>query len=312
MRMRVLVTGGFGNLGSWLTRELLQRGHAVTVTTSSGRRPPEFQAAEAIELDLTDPVRTDESLRGRAFDAVIHAGSLNDGFLEGYHWRAYRVNTEGTSSLLHSLDRSSLRRFIYLSTFHVYGAQEGWVSETDVPAPRNDYATSHLAAEFIVRQHALQSHLPATVLRLTNGYGCPVVPSSAKWHLLLNDLAAMAVRSQRLVLRSGAGTRRDFIWMGDIARAVCELIEKDASDGELFNVAYGRSMTLHEAAMEVRNAYFDHSGKEIPIELPSVAEGAAAELTVDSSRLWSVLGWQPSMRIREEALATFRIVEAVR
>jgi nucleoside-diphosphate-sugar epimerase len=309
MSMTVLITGGLGNLGSWITREFLLAGHEVTVTTSTARSAAELEGACVLPMDLASPASVSDALGGRAFDVVIHAGSVNDGFVDGYFWRSYRVNTEGTSSLLHCLDKKRLRHFVYLSTFHVYGVTQGNVSEECPASPKNDYATSHLASEYIVRQHVLQSNLPATIFRLTNGYGCPVVPSAAKWHLLLNDLARMAVQERRLVLKSGADLRRDFVWMGDISKALLSWVDsKDRSPGQTLNLAYGRSLSLREAAEEVRLAFLQHTGVDVPLECAAPSAEQPRKLEVKGSKLWDQLGWLPQFRIQQEASATFKLL----
>ena len=311
MSMEVLITGGLGNLGSWITREFLRAGHEVTVTTSSERSADELPGARVLPMDLASPSSVAEALEGRAFDVVVHAGSVNDSFVDGYFWRSYRVNTEGTSAVLHSLDRRRLRHFVYLSTFHVYGVAHGVVSEESPASPRNDYATSHLSSEYIVLQHTMQSGLPATVLRLTNGYGCPVIPSAAKWYLLLNDLARMAVQERKLVLKSGADLRRDFVWMGDVAKAVLDWVAVgERTTGQTLNLAFGKSLSLREAAEEVRNAFIDYTGEEILLEYATSSAETPPKLEVEASRLWRQLGWQPQFRIKEEAIATFKLLAA--
>lgn len=308
MNPTVLITGGFGNLGSWITREFLRKGYEVTVTTSSQRAPRELEGVNILPLDLSDPCSVQGTLGRSVFDIVIHAGSLNDGFDEGYHWKSYRVNVEGTSSLLHALNTSELKHFIYLSTFHVYGCQSGCISESTPCKPVNDYATSHLAAEYVVQQHHWRSDIPITILRLTNGYGCPLLPASAKWHLLLNDLARMAINHKKLVLKGAGNAQRDFIWMGDIARAVFELSTIGPVKDVILNMSFGRALTLHEAACEVLSAYYDIYSEKIPLECEGVAEGSPNPLIVDSSKIWNVLGWKPSLKVRGEALETMKLL----
>lgn len=304
MKPRVLVTGGFGNLGCWITKEFLEDGYDVTVATSSGRVPEIFKSVTVLPLDLGDAASVGRALEGRNFEAVVHAGSINDGFIEGYYWRAYRVNVEGTSSLLHHLRRNQLRRFVYLSTFHVYGVDRGAVSEATTPDPKNDYATSHLAAESVVKQHAANG-LPATILRLTNGYGRPLVPESAKWHLIFNDLVRMASTEGRLVLRSDPSKRRDFLWMGDISKAICHLCTRSDVPRGVLNLSFGASVSLGELAEQIRDGFREVAGKDLPIEAPAAGE-REDDLRVDSSRLWEYLGWRPSIRIKEEAVESLR------
>ena len=110
-----------------------------------------------IPLDLANPLNGFKNLRKYKFDAVIHLASCNDYDDKNYFWRSYRVNTEGTNSLIENLNFDNLKHFIYLSTYHVYGKNQGTISESLVTNPLNDYATSHLSAELIVRQHSISS-----------------------------------------------------------------------------------------------------------------------------------------------------------
>lgn len=309
MKPRVLVTGGFGNLGCWITKEFIERGFDVTVSTSSGRVPAMFEGLRVITLDLGDAASVGRALEGKSFDVVVHAGSLNDGFVNDYYWKAYRVNVEGTSSLLHHLRGQRLTRFVYLSTFHVYGVDEGVVSEATAPKPVNDYATSHFAAEAVVRLHAANG-LPATILRLTNGYGRPLVPESAKWHLIFNDLVRMALKERKLVLRSDPGKRRDFLWMGDIAQAVCRLCGDSGAPSGMFNLSFGSSVSLGELAEQVQRGFKELTGSHVPIDMPPVAS-EPRDLRVDSSELWRYLGWKPSFRLKEEAIESLKVLGCV-
>jgi UDP-glucose 4-epimerase len=303
--VKILITGGFGNLGCWITQECLKKGWDVTVATSSGRKPKFLADAGMVILNLTDPISVKRALADQNYDSVIHAGSLNDGFEEGYYWKSYRVNVEGTSSLLHNLSRQNLQSFIYLSTFHVYGIDSGVVNENTPPNPKNDYAASHLAAEEIVKMHS-RNGLPATILRLTNGYGNPVDAESTKWHLIFNDLLAKATRDARLCLKADPETRRDFVWMGDIAKAVCKLASEPCRKYEMMNLAFGYSISLSELADKIHAAYFEVFGKSIPLEYQAGKSLSPCRLQVVANEIWSRVGFSPQMRISEEAANYFR------
>jgi UDP-glucose 4-epimerase len=307
MRDKVLITGGFGNLGSWVTKEFQDAGYEVTVGSSRGIVPHGMLGTRYLKFDLMNPESVAAALEHESFQIVVHAGSLNDGFVEGYFWKAYRANVEGTSLLLNSLKKNKLKKFIYFSTFHVYGLGSGLITEETPTNPRNDYATSHLAAEFIVRQHAAVSGIPVAILRLSNGYGHPLFMESVKWNLIFFDLILMAAKNGKISLKSNPNQRRDFVWMGDIVQASRRIAEYDSDISETFNVSLGKSMTLNEFSLEIAAAYREFYGKDLALDFPIVGREEEG-LRVVSNKLWERVGIAPTPCVREEALKAFKLL----
>src|SRR5208282_3566601 len=77
-RMKVLVTGGAGYIGSVVAEELLQAGHQVVVfdNLSRGHRQAAPKNAELIVGELADRAHLDQVFRLRAIDAVMHFAAL--------------------------------------------------------------------------------------------------------------------------------------------------------------------------------------------------------------------------------------------
>lgn len=311
MQNKILITGGFGTLGSYVTKYFLKLGYKVYVTSSSTNKIPDlFLGVKVIPLDLMNPFAGSDQINKLKFDIVIHLASYNEYLDKNYYWQSYRVNTEGTSSLINNLNLDNLKHFVYLSTYHVYGKNEGFINEDLVPKPLNDYAVSHLAAEFIVRQHSISSALPATIIRLTNSYGCPINKNKINKNLLLNDLALMALKEDKLTLKSAPNIRRDFICMSDVAKALQEITVygKPKVSGQIFNLSYGKSISLLDAAKEIRKAYLIYKGKKINIEYTKDFK-KKDNLIIDSSSIYKLLSFKPKFRIVEEALKTFKLIE---
>ena len=123
VRKKLLVTGGLGNLGSWITQHALAQ-FDVTVLARAHRYVQIDGDFTLILADLANRVELLDILKDLEFNYVIHAGSVNDGFVEGYRSLSYTVNSFGTRNLIEALDLNSLEHFIYLSTFQVYGRSE--------------------------------------------------------------------------------------------------------------------------------------------------------------------------------------------
>ena len=200
--MKVLITGGFGNLGSWLVRHFCKNGFEVTILGRQRKSFLDDYAFEFIQCDISSSDSCKNALQEKNFDVVIHAASFNDTFLPNYSEKALLANTLGTRNILEHLNKNHLKHFIYLSTFHVYGASSGHITERTVPSPIHDYATTHLFGELYVEQFQRTHALPYTIIRLTNSYGCPLDIHSDKWYLVLNDLAKAAFEKNEMLRKN--------------------------------------------------------------------------------------------------------------
>ena len=197
--------------------------------------------------------------------------------MEHYFELANQVNVLGTRNLLEALKDKSVSHFLYFSTFQVYGKYSGTIDESTPAQPKNDYGATHLFAEYHIQQFHENIDLPFTIIRLSNGYGCPKDYKSSKWYLILNDLSRSAFEDQEIVLKSNGQAQRDFIWMGTVANVIRQLLEIPATN-EVYNLSGEQTFNMIEIAQMVQSAYQDKYEKEIRI---SINEGDKTEYSQD-------------------------------
>ncbi|BDD01117.1 SDR family oxidoreductase [Persicobacter psychrovividus] len=310
---RILITGGLGNLGSWLTQHFISAGYKVTVLARKMRDVKIKGYYEIIFADISDYDALYDQLKGRYFDYVIHAASVNEGNADHYFRSAILVNVLGTRNLLEILKMSPPKNFIYLSTFHVYGRSAGYIDEDSLPNCRHDYATSHLQAEQSVIQFNQVHNMDFTILRLTNSYGCPKDLDSSKWYLILNDLARMAYENGEIVLKSNGNATRDFIWMGHVVEAVEQICQLERVPNGIFNLSSQRNYKMSEVAEYVQKAYQDYFGTSIPVALNEEDMNTYDQsLHVSSKKLRSLISIYSSPMFYQEATAIFKLLETVK
>ena len=158
--MTVLVTGSSGHLGEGLMRVLAHEGRdAVGVDLLPG---PYTQVVG----DLADPALALRALAG--VDAVIHAATLHKPHV-GSHTRSEFIdaNVTATLNLLEAAVAAGVGRFVFTSTTSAFGRAltprpgqpAAWITEDVVPAPRNIYGVTKVAAEdlceLVHRDHGL-------------------------------------------------------------------------------------------------------------------------------------------------------------
>ncbi len=247
----MLLTGGAGYLGGRLAGFLAgHAGYEVVLGTRTPERLPQWAGSHGI-------VRTDwaeEAALARAcagVDAVVHLAGMNARHCAADPVGALAFNGLATARLVSAACHERVGRFIYLSTAHVYGsALVGSVDENTCPQPRHPYATSHRAAEDVVRHAQHAGRIEGLVVRLSNCFGAPADIRPDCWTLLVNDLCLQAVRTRRLVMETTGEQRRDFIALGEACRAVAHLLAAPAElcREEVLNVGGDWAPTLREMA----------------------------------------------------------------
>lgn len=215
----VLVTGSTGFLGGHLMRHLSPK---MTVRGFKG-------------LVNDDLDRICEECEG--IDTIVHLAAIYDTSEHNAQY-SLMVNGMGTVQMLEAAKRSGVKRFIYISTVHVYSPLEGTISEATVPRPVHPYAITHKTAEDFVRAAHAKKELTGIVLRLSNSFGVPTTESKNAWMPIVNSMCRQAVENGFITLHPSAIEMRDFIMVGDVCRAIEHFIHLphgNCLDG-LFNI----------------------------------------------------------------------------
>lgn len=251
MSMRVLITGGFGFVGGRIAQHLQRAGHRIVLGSRKTQKSPDWlPQAEVVRCDWGDEHALTDLCGG--VDAVIHAAGMNALDCAADPVAALEFNGVASARLVAAAGRACVRRFVYLSTAHVYANPLIGVITEDV-CPRNvhPYATSHLAAEQVVLGATQRGQIDGIVLRLSNAFGAPVHRDVNCWMLLVNDLCRQAVQTGRLVLNSNGLQQRDFIALEDVARAAGHVLGLRPEQCGIFNLGGDASLSIWEMTQRI-------------------------------------------------------------
>lgn len=306
-KKNVLVTGGLGNLGSWISRYLAQKGYKIFILSQSAKYELEGIEYTLIEADITDS-HSLKKLEVITIDYCVHLASFNEFFLPDYPQKALQINTLGTRNLLEVLSKKSIKHFIYFSTFHVYGVNEGIINEESPLMPKNDYASTHLFAEYYCSQFKSTHDLNYTILRLTNSYGCPMDNNSNKWYLALNDLTQSAYKHKEILLQSNGEVQRDFIYMEDVASVVEKLLQK-APTNTIYNLSAKKSYKILELAKMVQSVYQQRYNVLLSIKINSKDTTLYEDLVVDNNKLKQLVGYNSTIMFTQEINKIFNLLD---
>lgn len=304
---KVLITGGHGNLGLYIVSALVNLGCDVFVLSRKKDKLIEKLKYTVIDADIVSATQLREKLNFD-IDYCIHLASYNEYFLENYPKKALKVNTLGTRNLLEALNIKKLKNFIYFSTFHVYGLNSGMIDENTALNPKNDYASTHLFAEYFVKQFGFTHGLKYTILRLTNSYGVPFFKDTDKWYLILNNLVKDAIDDKIIKLKSNGEIHKDFVSMVDVARIVNTLLTKNASN-EIFNLSSGQAYSLLELAKLIQEQYRKKYNENIEISINSDDKNNYKRLDVDNRKLLNFIDFNFKDIIDNEVNNIFTLLE---
>jgi UDP-glucose 4-epimerase len=248
--MRVLIAGGFGFAGGRLAQHLHRAGHQVILGSRKANRPPDWLSqAEVVQLDWNS-VKSLEDACIRV-DVVIQAAGMNAQDCAADPLTGLMANGVATARLMEAASSAAVKRFVYLSTAHVYGNPlAGKIDENTCPRSLHPYATSHLAGENAVLGASRKGGTQGIVLRLSNSFGVPAHRDVNCWMLLVNGLCKQAVEEGQLVLLSSGLQHRDFIAMSEVCSTTADLIHRsfDTEVPSVFNIGAGISQPVREMA----------------------------------------------------------------
>ncbi|MDB4794888.1 SDR family oxidoreductase [bacterium] len=267
--MKVLITGGNGFIGGRLAKYLLSFDKNIIYIAS--RDISVKKLTNVSDLNYTyinwDSAEVLNSVCAN-MDVIIHLAGMNASECSKNPVDALYFNGVCTARLIESAINQNVKRFILVSTAHVYGSPlKGNISEIDKLCPVNPYATSNRAAEDLVFTALKNKRIEGLVLRLSNGYGAPAKKNVNCWNLLIPHLCRQSINQKILKLNSNGLQRRDFITITDVCRAIDHFINlRQEKIGEgLFNVGGDWSPTVFEVAESVQECYKDLYGIKLPI-----------------------------------------------
>lgn len=311
--MRILVTGGFGYLGSHVSDYLQEKGHKVRILSRTPH--PELTTwSQQFEV-RTGNVADYSSIENccRNIDTVIHTAALNEVECKDNEEDALLVNGLGTKNVLQDASKNGVKNFIYFSTFHIYGIPKtSVITEETLPDPITNYAITHYLAECFCRQFEVEKKLKCYILRISNGYGAPLFKSVNRWTLVINDLCQMAFKQGRIVLKSKGTQERDFVGIKDILQGVDILLKGQQEDhGDVFNLGSGKNTSIITLARTIAEVYKERYQRSINIEIPEDAIEPDIKLpfrfSIDKIKR---LGYRPVSNLNEEIGNIFNLLES--
>lgn len=247
--MKVVVTGGAGFIGSYLSRELLGRPEVDGVVAfddlSTGFRANlDGTAVTLVENTILDPDALDATF-GEA-DAVVHLAarpSVPRSVIDPL--ASHHANATGTLEVLLAARRAGNLPVIVASSSSVYGAnRELPKRESMRTAPISPYAVSKQATEAYALSFGHTYGLPTLAFRFFNVYGPRQMPGHA-YAAVIPAFVDAALRGVRLPVQGDGEQTRDFTYVGTVSRVIADAVVRRVTNLEPVNLAFGSRTSLN-------------------------------------------------------------------
>jgi len=309
----ILVTGGFGYVGSRLTPHLLELGHRVRVLdamlyTHAGLRAleqhPKFAQFkgrwELVEGDIRDPQTVEQAVAG--VDTTIHLAAISNdptGDLDEILTR--QVNFDAIGMLLALARAAGVKRFINASSSSVFGIKhESNVTEDLEPEPLTYYSKYKMLSEWLVTAAAAPDFCtvnlrPATV--------CGYSPRQ-RFDLTVNKLTADAIR-KRVITVHGGQQRRPNVGITDMINVYAQLVQADAKiiNGRTFNFGF-ENLKVLEIAKVIQAELAD-----LNVEIKVTDTLDNRDYHISSAKILQQLPYQPVSSIQAEVAHLRKVLE---
>lgn len=296
MRMKVLVTGGCGFIGSNFVLHMLNQYPDYRITnldalTYAGN-PDNLEEVRDhprytfVKGDITDR-RLVEPLFRQGVDAVVHfaAESHVDRSIED-PGLFVKTNIMGTQVLLDAALKYGVKRFIQISTDEVYGSLEdtGLFTEQSPLSPNSPYSASKAGADLLVRAYHKTYGLPAIITRCSNNYGRFQFPEK-----LIPLMIIRALNDQPLPLYGDGLNVRDWLHVEDHCRAI-DLVLHQGVVGEIYHIGGNQERTN----LQIVQTILAELGKPESL-ITHVADrpGHDRRYALDATKIRRELGWRP-------------------
>jgi UDP-glucose 4-epimerase len=300
MSERILVTGGAGFIGSHIVDALIGAGHDVVVVDNlhTGRRENLNPAARFYLCDVRDGPALEQVFANEKPTVICHQAALADVRRSLREPAVYAaVNVIGTLNVLEAARAcGTVRRFLFASTGGaIYGDPQELPATEGCPVrPLDPYGASKLACEYFMDTYRHNYGLEICVLRYANVYGPRQDPNGEAGVVAI---FAGAMLAGRPVVINGDGTQsRDFVFVGDIARA--NLLALHLGSG-IYNLGSGLATDINAVCRQLAQL----TGYALPERHGPAKQGEVYTTYLDAGRARRELGWEAATSLRE-GLAT--------
>ncbi len=297
MRMRILVTGGAGFLGSHLCERLLREGHEVVCLDNffTGRRKnihayladPNF---ELIRHDVVEPLLLE-------VDRIYHLACPASPVHYQYNpVKTIKTNVLGTHNML-GLAKRTRARFLLASTSEVYGdpkvhpqTEDYWGNVNPIGI-RSCYDEGKRVAETFTMDYHRQNRVDIRIVRIFNTYGPRMLPDDGR---VVSNFIVQALKGEDITVYGDGSQTRSFCYVDDLIDGMVRMMGSENFTGPV-NLGNPEEFTILALAKKI----IAMTGSRSKIAFKPLPSDDPTQRQPDIGLAKRKLGWQPKVTVDE-------------
>lgn len=296
LRMKILVTGGAGFVGSHLVDKLMTQGHEVIVLDNffTGNKKnvehwmhhPNFSL---VRHDVTQPILLE-------VDQIYHlACPASPPHYQYNPVKTIKTSTMGTINML-GLAKRVKARMLLASTSEIYGdptihpQPESYWGNVNTLGPRACYDEGKRVAETMMYAYKNQNNVEVRIARIFNTFGPRMHPNDGR---VVSNFIIQALQGKDITIYGDGSQTRSFQYVSDLIEGLVKLMN-GSYDGPV-NLGNPDEYSIKNFAEEIKT--MTKSDSKI-IYLPKVADDPT-QREPDITTAKRELGWKPEVHVKE-------------
>ena len=289
--LKILVTGGAGNVGGALARKLVENKNyfvviADNLSTGSKEKLPSNQNNNwnFVYCDVNNYKEISEIMLVHKFDYVFHYAAVVGVKRTQENPIMVLNDIEGIRNVLQLSKNTSVKRVFFSSSSEVYGepVELPQHEETTPLNSRVPYAVVKNVGESYFRSFFKSFGLPFTIFRFFNTYG----PNQSK-DFVVSRFLSLALKNQDITVYGDGLQTRTFCYVSDNVGTCIKIFEENLAINDVINIGGAQEMTILDLANLIIKK--TNSTSKI-IHLPALKEGDMRRRMPDNSKMKTVLG----------------------
>ena len=303
--MKILITGGFGFIGLYVSKKLLKLGHEVFIFDTLAAPPNEleeaFKGVNFFRGDLLNQLSVFEAVEKNKIDRIIHMAALRNNNSQENPYLAFKLNCEGTINCFEVARILGIKRIVFPSSVAVLGKYEFYKKlgcdiyslPDDVPCkPTNVYGVTKLFDEMISLQYNKRYELSIVGVRLTMIFGLGKKEKSMTSSF--NDMIEKSTQSKPVTVSAAPGEKFSLDYVKNSAKAVVCGCLADLDKKGIYN-AGGTILTMWEYAQAIKSVL-----REATITIKEDPKAAIqVDTCLDNSLAMKEIGYSPDFTLKQ-------------
>lgn len=297
---RVLVTGGYGFIGSHLVKRLLKQQANVGVLVRKSSNPWRLKGVlhsiEKYGVDIQDKVQVQHAIKQFKPDYICHLAAYGVDSANQDYVRAIETNVIGTIHIVQAAKLVDCKKIICFGSSSEYGNKKEPIDEDMVLTPVDMYGSSKAASTIIAHQIAAENNIDIITLRPFGVFGETEAP-----HKLFSYVILQALNNKSVDLTL-CNQLRDYCYIDNVVDACILALEKHSIQNEIFNIGSGNVHPLKyyvelifkhlQAERKPNYGALPYRGSERWVPQPNIHKAK------------KILFWEPKIDVEEGIIRT--------